>query len=81
MADILVRDVKPATHATLKKRAKEAGVSTQQYLREVLDRAARMTPEEFLEFVARVRAAIAQGGVRDKRDSLELIREDRRRRH
>ena len=79
MVDILIRDVKPETHATLKKRAAEAGASLEQYLRDVLDRAAAMTPEEFLAFVRRMRAASAKGGPRDKRDSLELIREDRRR--
>ena len=79
MVDILIRDVKPETHATLKKRAAEAGTSMEQYLRDVLDRAASMTPEEFLEFARHVRASLAKGGYRDPRDSLELIREDRRR--
>jgi plasmid stability protein len=80
MVDILVRDVKPETHATLKRRAAEAGVSMEQYLRDALDRAAAMTPEERLEFLHRVQASLAAAGVRDPRDSLELIREDRRRR-
>ncbi len=79
MVDILIRDVKPETHATLKKRAAEAGTSMEQYLRDVLDRAAAMTPEEFLEFTRRLRASFAQGGTRDARNSLDLIREDRRR--
>ena len=79
MVDILVRDVKQETHATLKKRAAEAGTSMEQYLRDVLDRAAVMTPEEWLAFIRRVRASLAQGGYRTNRDSLELIREDRRR--
>lgn len=79
MVDILIRDVKPETHATLKKRAAEAGASMEQYLRDVLDRAAAMTSEEKLAFFHRVRASLAKGGYRDGRDSLELIREDRRR--
>ena len=81
MPDILIRNLKPETHAMLKRRAAEAKMSMQDFLREVLDRAAAMTPEEKIEFFARVRAAIAKHPARDPRDSLELIREDRRREH
>jgi plasmid stability protein len=74
MAQVLIRDVDEATVERLRERAKNNGRSLEAELRLVLRSAARLTPEEFLESVARTRARL---GGRRFSDSADLIREDR----
>lgn len=38
MGDLLIRDLPPATHAELKRRASQAGMSLQAYVAQVLER-------------------------------------------
>jgi hypothetical protein len=50
--DVLVRDLDPATHGALKRRAEAAGVSMQAYITRLLDEhASRPTVTEWLELL------------------------------
>lgn len=42
MADLLIRDLAPATHQELKRRASDAGMSLQAYVSDVLGRHAQL---------------------------------------
>lgn len=49
MGDLLIRDLPTATHAELKRRAREAGMSLQAYVTELLEsHTARPTMDEWL---------------------------------
>lgn len=74
MAQVIVRNLDEGVVKTLKTRAELHGRPLEQELRELLTEAARLTPEERLRLVDRVRA-MAPASFGD--DSAALIREDR----
>jgi plasmid stability protein len=74
MARVIVRNPDERVVSSLKFKAEPHGHSLEQELREILKRAAELTPEEKLALVDRI-------GAKQKRpledDSTDLIREDR----
>lgn len=73
MPHIQVRDVAPQTHAVLRRRASERGVSLQEYLTALLDAvAAKPTVEEVLR-----RAGEHTGGRVGLRQAADDLRADR----
>jgi plasmid stability protein len=76
MAEVLVRDLSPATIQRLKKRARRHGRSLQAELKSILEGAAPLSMEEFWAAANRIR-----GGLQGRRhsDSVVLLREDRNR--
>ena len=74
MAQVIVRDLDDHVVASLKSKARLHGHSLEQELREILKRAAELTPQEKLALVDRIRAQ-QKRPLED--DSTDLIREDR----
>jgi antitoxin FitA len=76
MAEVLVRDLSPATIQKLKKRARRHGRSLQAELKTILEGAAPLSMEEFWMVADRIR-----GSLKGRRhsDSVALLREDRNR--
>lgn len=77
MAQVIVRNLDDQVVKTLRVKAELHGRALEQELREVLTEAGRLTPEERLRLVDRVRAMDAGAHAED---SASLIREDRDRR-
>lgn len=73
MAQVIIRNLDDRVVANFKTRAELKGHSLEQELRETLTRAARLTPEEKLAIVDRIRAMTPPGVPQT--DSTELIRE------
>ena len=74
MADVLIRDVDPALHAELRRRAESAGLSMQSYITRLLaEHVERPTMEEWLaqldrlESVEEVRGADVVAADREER--------------
>jgi plasmid stability protein len=74
MAQVIVRNLDEQVVSSLKFKAKLHGRSLEEELREILKRAAELTPEEKLALVDRI-AAKQKRPLED--DSADLIREDR----
>jgi plasmid stability protein len=74
MAQVIVRNLDEQVVSSLKFKAELHGHSLEQELREILKRAAELTPEEKLALVDRIRAKQKR---RLEDDSTDLIREDR----
>ncbi len=74
MAQVLIRDVSPATIEKLKKRARENGRSLQSELKQILENAALSSFAEARAAAERVRKRL---GARKFSDSTALVREDR----
>ena len=74
MAQVIVRSLDEQVVSSLKFKAELHGHSLEQELREILKRAAELTPEEKLALVDRIRAKQKR---RLEDDSTDLIREDR----
>ncbi len=74
MAQVLIRDVNPATIEKLKKRARENGRSLQSELKQILENAA---PYSFAEARAAAERVRKRLGGRRFSDSTALVREDR----
>jgi plasmid stability protein len=74
MAQVIVRNLDEQVVSSLKFKADLHGHSLEQELREILKRAAELTPEEKLALVNRIRAKQKR---RLEDDSTDLIREDR----
>lgn len=74
MAQVLVRNLDDEVVARLRERARRAGRSLEQQLREILSAAAQPDRDEILAEMDRIRAMTP--AVRQT-DSAELIREDR----
>jgi hypothetical protein len=74
MPSVQVKDVPPATHAVLRRRAAEANQSLQEYLRQrLIEEAATPTVEEAL-------AGGRAGGSIPFSEAVSALREDRDRR-
>lgn len=69
-----MRNLDDQVVASLKSKAKLHGHSLEQELREILKRAAALTPQEKLELIDRI---VAQQRRPLEDDSTDLIREDR----
>lgn len=74
MAQVIVRNLDEQVVSSLKIKAELHGHSLEQELREILKRAAELTPDEKLALVDRIRAMTPK---RLEDDSADLIREDR----
>jgi antitoxin FitA len=74
MAQVTVRNLDEHVVSSLKIEAKLHGHSLEQELREILKRAAGLTPQEKVTLVDRIRAMTPK---RLEDDSTDLIREDR----
>jgi plasmid stability protein len=74
MAQVIVRNLDDRVVSSLKFKAEFHGHSLEQELREILKRAAELTPQEKLALVDRI-AARQKRPLED--DSTDLIREDR----
>jgi plasmid stability protein len=74
MAQVIVRNLDEQVVSSLEFKAELHGHSLEQELREILKRAAELTPEEKLALVDRIRAKQKR---RLEDDSTDLIREDR----
>ena len=74
MAQVIVRNLDDAVVSSLKFKAELHGHSLEQELREILKRAAELTPQEKLALVDRI-VAKQKRPLED--DSTDLIREDR----
>jgi plasmid stability protein len=74
MAQVIVRNLDEQVVSSLKTKAELHGHSLEQELREILKRAAKLTSEEKLALVDRIRAMTPK---RLEDDSADLIREDR----
>ncbi len=74
MAQVIVRNLDQQVVDSLKLKAELHGHSLEQELREILKRAAELTPEEKLALIDRIRAMTPK---RLEDDSTDLIREDR----
>ena len=72
---VIVRNLDPRVVSSLKERAKRAGRSLEQQLREILTRAARPGRAELLAEVDRIRAMSPPSVM----DSTDILREDRSR--
>jgi antitoxin FitA len=77
MGDLLVRKVPEATKAALKKKAKAAGQSMNDFVREKLNSLARPSKEEAWAEADRIRAKIRARVGHDLSDSTADIRQDR----
>jgi plasmid stability protein len=77
MAQVIVRNLDDDVVSSLKFKAELHGHSLEQELREILKRAAELTPKEKVALADRI-AAMTPRPLTD--DSAELIREDRDRR-
>jgi plasmid stability protein len=75
MAQVIVRNLDEKVVDALKCKAELHGHSLEQELRDVLTKAARLTPEERLAFSRRLRAMTPKDVTQT--DSAILIREDR----
>jgi len=75
--NIYVRNVADATAARLKQKAKAAGKSVNDIIREALDAAAKPSKEEVWAEADRIRAKIRARLGHDLPDSTPGIREDR----
>ena len=76
MPSILIRDLDKETVKQLKKRAAANGRSLQAEAKEIIERTARQKPFEQLRHEAYV---LSKTSGPQKTDSVDLIREDRRR--
>ena len=74
-AQVIVRNLDSRVVQILRERARLRGHSLEQELRNVLTKAARLTPEERLQRIDRIRAMTPKGV--EQIDSTLLIREDR----
>jgi plasmid stability protein len=73
MKSVQIKNIPEDTHAVLRKRAADAGVSLQEYLRShLIAEASRPTLEEMLE-----RAGSREGGSISFEAAVESIRRDR----
>jgi antitoxin FitA len=73
MKNVQIRNVPDETHAVLRRRAAEAGMSLQEYLLGlVTDISARPSVEDVLR-----RAGSRSGGRLSMKQAAELVREDR----
>jgi plasmid stability protein len=79
MAQILVRDLDPATVERLKRRAKNGGRSLQAEVKMILEQAAKDTRADMRSALKRIRALRRGFQGRSFPDSTQLIREDRSR--
>lgn len=74
MGDLLIRDISPETHAELKRRAHDAGVSLQSYVARLLERSTAVPPVtdwlDQLEQLPRHRDLAGAAAVREARDEL-----------
>ncbi len=78
MASVTIRNLDDDVVVALKRRAKANNRSLEAELRMVLDREVRgQTPEDFLALADRIAAMTPKD--RPQTDSVELLREDRRR--
>lgn len=77
MGDLLVRKVPDATKAALKKKAKAAGKSMNDFVRESLNAMARPSKEEIWAEADRLRERIRARVGHDLSDSTADIRADR----
>ena len=75
MPDILIRDLKPATHELLRRRAEASGRSLQAEIQMILDSAAHASDVDAARKLADRIAARLSG--REHPDSAELVREVR----
>ena len=75
--NIYVRNVADATAARLKAKARTAGKSVNDIIREALDAAAKPSKEEIWAEIDRIRAKIRARVGHDLADSTPSIREDR----
>ena len=75
MPDLLIRDLKPATHELLRRRAETSGRSLQAEVQLVLDSAARASDVDAARELADRISARLSG--REHPDSAELVREVR----
>lgn len=76
MTSIQIKDVPPATHAVLRRRAALEGRSLQEYLRgRLIEEASMPTLDEVLESVSR-----RTGGSVTLRDAVEHLTDERARR-
>jgi antitoxin FitA len=76
MPSILIRDLDKETIKQLKKRAAANGRSLQAEAKEIIERSAR---QKTFEQLRREADLLAKAGGPQKTDSVDLIREDRRR--
>jgi plasmid stability protein len=76
MAEVLIRDLAPATVSRLKERAKRRGRSLQAELKDLLETASRQSALEARALADRVRLQLAG---RRHSDSVELLATDRAR--
>jgi plasmid stability protein len=74
MAQVIIRNLDEHVVSSLKIKAELHGHSLEQELREILKRAAELTPQEKVAMVDRIRAMQARPLTID---SADLIREDR----
>ena len=74
MAQVIVRNLDEQVVSSLKFKAELHGHSLEQELRQILKRAAELTPQEKIALVDRI-AAKQKGPLED--DSTDLIRENR----
>lgn len=81
MADMLIRNVPQGVQDVLKRRAKEAGMSVQGYVVQVLEEhTGRMTMREWLDMAAKlpkVPGLVAADVVRDAREEGERLLDER----
>jgi len=75
MADLLIRDLKPATHELLRRRAEASGRSIQAEVHSILDSATRASDVDAARQLADQIAARLSG--RPHPDSADLVREVR----
>jgi len=75
MAQVIVRNLDDRVVDSLKTKANLHGHSLEQELRRILTEAARLTPEERLAAIRRIKAMTPKGVVQT--DSAEIIREAR----
>lgn len=72
--DLLIRDISPETHAELKRRAQDAGVSLQSYVARLLERSTAVPAVtdwlDQLEQLPRHRDLSGAAAVREARDEL-----------
>lgn len=77
MSDFLVRKIPDATKAALKRKAKAAGKSMNDFVRETLVAAAKPSKEEAWAEIDRIRAEIRARVGHKLPDSTAGIRQDR----
>ena len=76
MSSLLIRDLSKETIKQLKRRASANGRSLQAEAKEIIERNAR---QKTLEQLRQQADLLAKASGRQKTDSVDLIREDRRR--